>query len=134
MPVQAASLANLGPPFDGTKAHGLSKHIQQTLAMARKLCPQAMRMCGVVMLDEDQPIAARLKAAEIIMEKGMPRSGAAAWDALGDDRIASITLHIVTRDAGEERTDSVTIEHTKTDVDTPPTLTINTVTSGTGND
>jgi len=127
---RASQVRFLGPPFRGGQDAKRSGAQTGALRLSRKLCVPAIRYAGRVLNDEREDTARRLKAAEIILLHGMPKGDVSKW--LGEDMTTSITIHIE-RQAREDVDDAPTIEG-EAERPNVPTITISTVTSGTGND
>jgi hypothetical protein len=106
---QPAQLANLRPwrPGAAPKGGRRSVDVDRAIRLARKYSPQAVEFIASVMLDPEQPTALRLKAAEVIIDKAIPKSagsGAMNLDAKG---ITNLRVEFVSGNQREE----VTIEH-----------------------
>lgn len=84
--ISETSLANLTPfqPGNtaGTGANRRSRYVDRTLTMARKGCPKAMKLALDLIDDEEASMRYRLKAAEIVLEAGLPRDLDKALDTM----------------------------------------------------
>ena len=84
--ISETSLANLRPWTPGQAPDGnaarKSRHVERTLSMARKGCPKAMQLALDLIDDEEASMRYRLKAAEIVLEAGLPRDLDKALDTM----------------------------------------------------
>jgi hypothetical protein len=117
MTVAAASLANLKSFRPGHQTPRRSRDVDRAIREVRKLSPKAVEYCQRVLEDDNEETVHRLKAAIAIIDKVIPDAGTDALKALATDRFAGIVVHLVR----DERQDA-------------PTLSIRTLTLGTGND
>jgi len=126
--VQAASLANLMPPWP---RHNVPRkraaNVERAIAGLRKAAPDAVRLCHRMVLDPDENPILRLRAAVAIIEKAIP--GNQAFLQSGDDLVTRVTIEIQRHGAPLAEADSVTIEATP-----EHTLSFTTVPAGHGND
>jgi len=127
-----ASLANLKPAWPkGQSANQgqVARGLRNVLAMARRASPQAMQTLIDCMHDETAPWPARTNCAIAIIERAWGKSKDHTIDA--DGITTSITIHIErqARDIVEAMTIDAEAEPRQL-----PSITINTVTSGSGND
>lgn len=79
MPIAENSLANLQPAWNSKtvprNTTRRSRDTDRTFRLARKGCPDAMLYTLDVLRDTEQHVRYRLKAAEIVLEVGMPKNG-----------------------------------------------------------
>jgi hypothetical protein len=93
-PAQLANLRNFEP---GNRAPRRSADVNKAITLARKYAPQAVKLIGKVILDESEPIAMRVKCAEIILNKAIPTSGSGGAQLIagGDKGIEWLELRFV---------------------------------------
>jgi hypothetical protein len=118
-------LATLKPWQPGNTAPRRSNDVDRALRYARKMAPEALILCAKVLQDASIEERVRLKAAEIILLHGMPKD-ASRRDLTGE-RVTGITIVI---ERGETHAEPLAaapqLER--------PTITINSVAEGSGDD
>lgn len=76
MPVAAASLANLKEPWKpGVSNRGRNRDLLRAIKISRNLSPPAMLYLGRVLNDESLDHEVRIRAAQTILQYGMPKQG-----------------------------------------------------------
>jgi len=129
MPVVAASLANLMPPWPKQDApRRKSSGVERAIAGVRRAAPDAVKLCHQMILDPTENPLLRLRAAVAIIDKAIP--GNQAFMQPGDDFVTRVTIEIQRHDTPLGESESVTIEAAP-DRDQ---LTFTTVPAGHGND
>lgn len=86
-------IENLKPFQPGNKAPRRSRDVARAITNARKLLPSAVALCGEIIGDTSEAKALRLKAAEVIIDKAMPRSidpGNVFGDGISELRIVFV--------------------------------------------
>lgn len=117
-PAQLANLRSYTPgngPKDPRARH--SRHVDRAIRFIRKCTPETAEFVVGVMRDPEQPIMARLRAAELILNRTIPTKDGAAMITLGGDRVTSIELNIVSSEAN-------ILEPSMFEHDPPRTITI----------
>lgn len=100
---QPAQLANLRPYTSENGPKGPSArhsgHVDRAIRFIRKCTPETAEFVVSVMRDPEQPIMARLRAAELILNRTIPTKDGAAMITLAGERVTSIELNIVSSEA-----------------------------------
>jgi hypothetical protein len=120
---QPAQLANLKTFQPGHKAPRYSAAVIKAITECRKVAPEMVGFTIGVVRDPEAPIAIRVKCAELILERALPKreNSLAAQFALGDGAL-TVRLEIV--DAANDRHEPETITITPNGHDEPVSLSI----------
>jgi hypothetical protein len=115
---QPAQLANLTHFKPGHKTPRYAASVVKSIAECRKVSPEMVEFTIGVVRDPEAPIAIRLKAAELILERALPKrdNSLTAQFALGEGGGLTVRLEII--DAANDRHESETITITPNGSDT----------------